>query len=202
MLCSSVMPASGVTPRVVATTCTSDSSSSAAASSQNHAPWAKRGSTSAATCTDRRVLPTPPTPVSVTRRAASSCFARATSSASRPTNDVTWAGRLPGNASSDPIRGELARQVGMDHLEHALGAGEVAERVLAEVEQLDAVLGHELLGGERHDDLSAMRRRHQSSRAVHRGAVVVALAELLQDRCGSPCARATDPSRPTARLRA
>ncbi len=56
----------------------------------------KASSTSAATCTLKRVLPTPPGPVSVTRRTS----ARRTSvaimvrSCSRPKSGVSWAGRF------------------------------------------------------------------------------------------------------------
>ena len=50
--------------------------------------------------------------------------------------------------------------------------------VLAEVEQLDTAVLHELLGRERDDDLAAVRDRHQASRTVDGGAVVVAVADL------------------------
>ena len=68
MLTSSFMPGPTPTPSVDATTWTSDSGSVAAASSQSHAPSEKRLASSAATWSARRVLPTPPTPVIVTRR--------------------------------------------------------------------------------------------------------------------------------------
>ena len=81
--------------------------SSTAASSQNHAPSGNRGRISAAACTDRRVLPTPPTPVRVTRRRNRVPRRSALSSRSRPTKDVSCKGRLPGNASSDRSVGKL-----------------------------------------------------------------------------------------------
>ncbi len=175
MLAANDISGRGATPRAAATTWAMVSASSAAASSQNHAPSAKRGSTSAATCAARRVLPTPPTPVSVTSRAVVRALPIAFSSASRPTNDVTCAGKFPGNASSELQARELAREPRRDHLEHALGAGEVAQRVLTEIDQLDGAVLHQLLGRARHHDLATVRHRHQPRGAVHRGAVVVAV---------------------------
>ena len=105
MLRSGVVPGSAMTPSVDITTCSSESSSVAPASSQNHAPSGNRGSAWAATCNDSRVLPTPPTPVSVTSRAVCSDASMAASSASRPTNDVVGNGRLPANASRERSRG-------------------------------------------------------------------------------------------------
>src|ERR1700694_389345 len=59
-------------------------------------PSAQLSSTSAATCSAKRVLPTPPTPVSVSRR-TSGRFSKAlatSSSCSRPINVVTCMGKL------------------------------------------------------------------------------------------------------------
>ena len=69
-LSSRVMPGRGTTPNVVATTRASSSASLAAASSHSHAPSGKRRSTSSATWMAMRLFPTPPTPVTVTRRDA------------------------------------------------------------------------------------------------------------------------------------
>ena len=181
MLCSSVAPAIGTTPRVDATTWVRASASVAAASSQNQAPWVKRGSSSAATWRESRVLPTPPTPVSVTRRFASSAVATAASSASRPTNDVVWSGRLPGERVERPEPGELPVEAVDRDLEHPLGPGEVAQVVLAEIDELDAgkeLVAHELRGQSRADDLAAVRRRHQARGTVEGRAEVVAVADL------------------------
>ena len=54
----------------------------------------------AASCSDSRVLPVPPGPVSVRSRVVASSSAASASSASRPTNVVSWVGRLFGRASS------------------------------------------------------------------------------------------------------
>ena len=138
MLPSSVAPGRGFTPSVLATTCAIASASLAAASSQNHAPSGKRGSTSAATWTASRVFPTPPTPVSVTRRVASNALAIALSSCSRPTNDVSWSGRLPGNASSDRSGGNSRPSPGAQSW-NTRSAREVAQPVLAEIDELQVV---------------------------------------------------------------
>src|SRR6266699_7197507 len=59
-------------------------------------PSAKSSLTSAATCKDRRVFPTPPVPMSVTRR-TDGCRKRAPSAAtscSRPKNEVSGTGSV------------------------------------------------------------------------------------------------------------
>ena len=154
-------PGAACTPSVAATTWTSASGSSAAASSHNHAPSGKRGSTSAATWSARRVLPTPPTPVRVTRRDSSSAFGdRGELVVAADERRRAATGRLPGNASSDRSGGKSRGEAGCDDLEDALGAGEVAEAVLAEVDQRRRrrqVVADELLGRVRHDDLAAVR---------------------------------------------
>ena len=96
---STLSPGRGCTPSTAATTSWSERSSVAAASSQSHAPSGYSVRAAAATCVARRVLPTPPTPVSVTIRASRSVSATISSSCSRPTNDVSGSGRLPGFAA-------------------------------------------------------------------------------------------------------
>ena len=75
------------------------------ASSTSHAPSEKRGSTSAAACSARRVLPTPPTPVRVTTLPSASAAPTRARSRSRPTNELSCSGRFPGKASSDRSAG-------------------------------------------------------------------------------------------------
>ena len=138
MLASSDIPGRCDTPSAAATTWAIVSSSAAAASSQNHAPSRNRGSTSAATCTARRVLPTPPVPVSVTRRALVQRRRRAPrSSSARPTNDVSCTGRLPGNASSDRSGGNVDGRRGMRHLEDLHRLGEITQQVLTQIDDTD-----------------------------------------------------------------
>ena len=104
-------------------------------------------------------------------------------SSSRPTNDVIWSGRFVGNASSERSGGKSRRERGMHDLEDPLGLPEVAQAVLAEIDELDARASRtSSLGRERHHDLAAVRDRHQPRRAVQRGAVVVAVADLGRAR--------------------
>ena len=76
------------------------------ASSDTHAPSRNSGSRSAASCSARRVLPTPPTPVSVTSRCSASALPTRFSSASRPTNVASCDGRFVGRASSERSGGK------------------------------------------------------------------------------------------------
>ena len=64
--------------------------------SRNHTPSGYKCICSAATCSDSRVLPSPPMPSSVTKRAAASMSFASSISRSRPMNDVPWCGRLFG----------------------------------------------------------------------------------------------------------
>ncbi len=85
------------TPRTLPTTCTeSVDVGGGRTSSHSQTPSGSRGSTSAATWSDSRVLPMPPTPVRVTTGAVSSAAATFWSSRSRPTNDLARRGRLFG----------------------------------------------------------------------------------------------------------
>jgi len=112
MLPSNVRPCRGATPSVEATTCTNDSASRAVASSHSHAPSTNRGATSAATCIASRVLPTPPTPVTVTRRVSRSAATSEATSSSRPTNEVSCTDRFPGTASSVRKGGNVVSRPG------------------------------------------------------------------------------------------
>ena len=193
MLADSDKPGCCTQPKVVATTCVIASASSAAASSQIHAPPEKRGSTSAATCTARRVLPTPPVPASVTSRASSSSVGDAC--------DV-------GVAADE--RGHLHRQVPGERVERRATAGtsrsssgwrtwkirsrpaEVARaRARRDPASSMCVVGEELLRS-RATPRPGRRGRRVITRAARftGGAVVVAVAQLGRRRSGSPCARA------------
>jgi len=70
------------------------SASVTAASSTSQTPSPVPSSNSAATCRPSRVLPVPPAPVRVTRRADPASVRTSASSVSRPMNAVGWAGRL------------------------------------------------------------------------------------------------------------
>ena len=151
-----------------------------AASSQNHAPSAKRGTTSAATWTARRVLPTPPVPVRVTSDASSSASPRCERRRRRGRRTTSPApGRFPANASSDRRRRELPARLGMRRPGRPAPAapGRAAGARRGRRSSTVAV-ADQLLGGQRHHDLAAVRGRHQPRRPVHRRAVVVAVAQL------------------------
>ena len=99
----------------------------------NHTPFSNWSSKSAATWSDRRVLPVPPGPVSVTRRCpASSCLTWAIS-ASRPMKDVSWTGKLLGMALKRFQRRKVMRQICVDSLPEPLGVQQAFQSMLAQV---------------------------------------------------------------------
>ena len=69
-------------------------------------PSGKSSDDRAASWSESRVLPVPPGPVRVSSRVGASSRAAASSSASRPTNVVSWVGRLFGRASSERSGGK------------------------------------------------------------------------------------------------
>jgi hypothetical protein len=104
--------ASSRTPRTPATACVTRAGSASAASSVSHAPSGNPSSASAATWRARRVLPAPPVPVSVKSRVPPSRARASRISASRPTNDVSWAGRLCAKASRERNGGKPSARPG------------------------------------------------------------------------------------------
>ncbi len=87
-------------------------------------------------------------------------------------------GKVPHQLVARLQRRELTHQLGVRDLEHAFGLVEVAEAVLAEIEQLDPTAAHQLARRRRHHDLPAVRDAHQARRPVDRAAVVVAVARF------------------------
>jgi hypothetical protein len=84
-----------VAPRVWATVSTTSAGSRRSASGTQKAPALKRGTSSAAASIASRVLPVPPGPVSVSKRAPSpTSVAISVTSRSRPTNELAGRGRL------------------------------------------------------------------------------------------------------------
>ena len=79
------------------------------ASSMNQTPSPEPSSTLAPTCSDVRVLPTPPDPTMVTTRCFFSSDSISATSASRPTNDVSCNGKLFGSTSSERSAGNSVR---------------------------------------------------------------------------------------------
>jgi hypothetical protein len=93
-------PGFSAIPQAEATVCSNNRASPMAASSTSQAPPGYPSSTSAASLSARRVLPAPPGPVRVTRRDLRSRRRRSEIWCSRPTNELSWAGRLFGVATS------------------------------------------------------------------------------------------------------
>jgi hypothetical protein len=94
-------PGCSVIPRATATVCGTSCGSARAASSTSQAPSAYSGKTASATCKARRVLPTPPGPVSVSRGLQPSRRRSSAKSRSRPMKLVSWYGRLwPGRCGA------------------------------------------------------------------------------------------------------
>ena len=162
------------TSNVAAITSTRLSASSAEANSHSQAPSGNSGTTSAATCIASRVLPTPPTPVSVTRWCSPIRRPITATASTRPTKLVTCTGRFPGRAVDRPQLREARRQALVDQLEHPHRLREIPEAVLTEVPQRD--VGHDLVGGGRHQHLAAVADRHEPGGPVHRRPEVVTVA--------------------------
>ena len=204
MLCASDSPGRGGAWTARATTCSSASPSNAAASSQSQTPSGTSRWRDTAISSASRVLPTPPTPVSVTSLASSSVSTIAARSASRPTKELSCVGRLPRSTSSEFSGRERPPQIGVHDLEHPLGPGDVAQAVFAEVEQRGArveLVARQLLGRERHHHLAPVRGAHQPRGAVERRPVVVAVtlfggagvdAHADEQVAGQPPVRATE----------
>ena len=105
-------PVRGRARNAARTACAIISPSPAACSSHSHAPSRKDGSWSAAACSARRVLPTPPGPVTVTSGDRAIAAASPASSSARPTNELSCTGRFPANAASVRTGGNSARSPG------------------------------------------------------------------------------------------
>ena len=127
----------------------------------SHAPSRKSGSISAATWSDRRVFPTPPTPVSVTMRE------RRTSAAIDATLVFATDERrelqreVPRVRIERPQRRELGREPGGITWYTRSGSRQIAQAVFTEIDEHDmspSSSSRRLLGGERHDDLAAVGR--------------------------------------------
>ncbi len=200
MLSSSDIPGRCDTPNAAATTCAIVSPSAATASSHSHAPSRNRGSTSAATCTARRVLPTPPVPgqrhqaplVERLRDPRQLLVAaherRQLRAAGSPgTHPATaTAGTPPTGPAHAPGTPAPARPGPADDAHR----GRRTRRPASRTNSLVA------------DDTTICppcATRHQPRRAVHRAAVVVPVAKLGLAGSAHPSAPATRPSPPTTR---
>ena len=85
----------GVMPSAVAIAAGTEAGSPTGASSTIHTPSGNSPATSAPTSSASRVLPTPPTPLSVTSRFDRTSSATSATRSSRPTNELSCWGRLP-----------------------------------------------------------------------------------------------------------
>ena len=93
---SSAEPACmSIRPRVAAIAAGTSSGSSVVSRRTSHAPSGTRSAQRRASSIAKRVLPVPPGPVRVTRRASSNSASSAANSRSRPTKVVSRDGRLP-----------------------------------------------------------------------------------------------------------
>lgn len=92
----SVACSPGPTARTCAASLATRAASRIGDRSRNQAPSGNSAISSAATCSDSRVLPMPPMPTSVSSRALPSSAFSSPSSRSRPMNEVSCSGRLFG----------------------------------------------------------------------------------------------------------
>ena len=196
-------PISPRTPIAPAIAATARSGSRTSASSTHHVPSVDWSTSSAAAWSARRVLPEPPAPTIVTRRFARTRSATVAMSSSRPTKLDSWIGKVVAVRVQRVERREVVRQPRPGHLIDALGAGEIAQTMLAEVEQRDLVaemVDDEIAGGLRDQDLAAIGDRAQPRRSNDRLARIVAVGRGAglprMDRHSHPQRRR---SRPTLR---
>ena len=78
-------------------------------------------------------------------------------------------------------RREIAAQIGMQQLEHALRCGKIAQADRAEIAQRSAgrqTVARERDDSVRHEDLTAVRRGHQARRAIDGAAEIIAVTAL------------------------
>jgi hypothetical protein len=101
---SGALPASR-TPNAAATAEATSAGSASAARETYRTPSRRAPPARAAASSARRVLPTPPGPVSVSSRAPRSRRLTSASSRSRPTKLVSGTGRLPGGGTPDATGG-------------------------------------------------------------------------------------------------
>ena len=119
-------------PSTVAMAAGTDAGSPTDASSTIHTPSGNSPATSAPTSSASRVLPTPPTPVSVTSRFDRTSSATSATICSRPTSELSCCGRLPGEGVDAAEHRELGRETVGDDLVHRHPPAQPAEPVLAQ----------------------------------------------------------------------
>ena len=131
--------APGSTPITLATSGPTASDDVNGASSHSHAPCRNRGCASAANCSASRVLPTPPTPVSVTIRADVDRLADAAQLGLAPDELGHLRRQVPRQRVDRLQRREARVQLRVHELEHPLRARQVTQPVLTQLHQLDTI---------------------------------------------------------------
>ena len=137
----------------------------------------------AATCTARRVLPAPPAPVSVTSRLSASASRMPVDFRLAPDETRQLRRKMLGrNGIGGAQRRKVVVQVGVAELHHPFGAGQIAQRMGAEVDQRDVL--RELVDDKRfrrtrEHRLAAVGEVAQPRGAVDRRADVVAFVAQL-----------------------
>ena len=107
-----LLPGCSVMPSTAGTTSGTATGSATAANSKTQTPSGNSSTRRAATSSTRRVLPTPPTPISVTSRWVRSAACTSATSCPRPMKLLTAGRKLPGLASSARTPGDSVRMPG------------------------------------------------------------------------------------------
>ncbi len=167
--------ACGVMPNTVAIAAATDAGSPTAASSMIHTPSGNSPASSDPASSASRVLPTPPTPVSVTNRCDRTSSATSSTSVVATDERAQLLREVAGEGVDAAEHGEVGREPVGDDLVHRHPSAQTAEPVLTERPERHAV-AQQHLGRVRDEHLAAVRERHQPRRAVHLGAEVVPVA--------------------------
>ena len=170
-------------PSARATVTGTSSGSVIGARSTYHTPSPNSPASWAATWIASRVLPTPPAPVNVTTRfSASSSRSSVSSRVAAHETGQLHRKTCGHNGFRYAQRRELVDQVGMAQLHHPLRAGQITQRVGAQIGQPHTVgepVDHQLLGRARQHRLAAVGQIAQPRGAVDRRAGVVTLIAQL-----------------------
>ena len=137
MLSVTVPPGPAVTPRTVAMASGTAAGSLIVASSTTQTPSGNSWVSSAATCTESRVLPTPPTPVRVTSRCASHELADLLHLHLAADEARDLHRQVARGGVQRPQRRERGLEAVRPHLVEADRRRQVPQPVLAEIDQVD-----------------------------------------------------------------
>ena len=197
-------------PSTVAIAAGTEAGSPTDASSTIHTPSGNSPASSAPASSASRVLPTPPTPLSVTSRFDRTSSATSSTTASRPTSELSCCGRLPANVSTPRSTGNSAGSPSATTWYTAIRPRRPRSRCSPSGRSVTPV-AQQHLGRVGHEHLTAVRERHQPRRAVHLGAEVVPVAldrragvqphphREVHGRCRRAAAPATRSPRPPRR---